>query len=158
MAGLANVSDSTKWSGTNADIGGAESLTNGAQNTTDIVADASCTGSPTDCAAYQCRNNFMGGSYTDWYLPAICEAGFDGFNFSNGCGTSGSPTLQNMQSNLVDIGNVCGLAGPYWSSTEYSGFPTLDAWSQTFGVGSGGQANVNKSNTLGVRCSRALTF
>jgi len=98
----------------------------------------------------------MGGGNTDWYLPAICEEGYDGANLSNGCGTSGSPTLQNMQSNLVDIGDVGNLDFVYWSSTEYSGDPVIDAWEHNFGIG--GQFNVNKSNTLRVRCSRALTF
>ena len=157
VAGLTNVSNSNKWTESRVDIAGAESTTNGAQNTTDIMADASCTDSPTDCAAYQCRINFTGGEKTDWYLPAICEEGYDTLNSGSGCGTAGSPTLQNMQSNLVDIGNV-GLAGSYWSSTEFSGLPVDAAWIQNFALSDASQFAYYKFSMYGVRCSRALTL
>jgi hypothetical protein len=159
VAGLINVSNSNQWTSTNQDISGAQSITDGAQNTTDIVANPSCTGSTANCAAYQCRINFTGGSNTDWYLAAICEEGYDTFGAGSGCGSSISPTLQNMQSNLVDNGNVGGLSGFYWSSTEFSGNPTDGAWFQNFASGGGSaQGDGGKYVTLGVRCSRALTL
>jgi len=96
--------------------------------------------------------------YSDWYLPAICEMGFSTGN-SSGCGTSVSPTLQNMQSNLVDNGNIGALSGFYWGSTELSGIPPVYARFQFFAPGGGSyQIFANKNNTLGVRCSRALTL
>lgn len=98
--------------------------------------------------------------YTDWYLPAICELGYDTLNIGSGCGTSSTPTLQNMQSNLVDNGNIGALSGTYWSSTEYTkllGNPTDDAWVQTFGVSSNSQTGSDKSVNFGIRCVRALT-
>jgi hypothetical protein len=159
VAGLINVSNSNQWTSTSQNISGAESATNGTQNTTDIVAVAStsCTNSPTNCAAFQCRISFTGGGYTDWYLPAICEEGYDSSNFGSGCGTSSIPTLQNMQSNLVDNGNVGSLSGLYWSSTENSGYPTGGAWFQNFAAGGGQDFDV-KDASFGVRCSRALTL
>ena len=158
VAGLINVSNSNQWTSTNENISGAESSTNGAQNTTDILASSSCTNSTTNCAAYQCRINFTGGGNTDWYLPAICEEGYDSFGFGSGCGTSGSPTLQNMQSNLVDNGNVGSLSGNYWSSTEFTGNTTDGAWYQVFALGNSFQTGDFKDSSLGVRCSRALTL
>jgi hypothetical protein len=97
---------------------------------------------------------------SDWYLPAICEMGFD--NTSNGstCGTSGSPLTDNMQSNLVDKGNVGGLqdANFYWSSTQFSAVPTFGAYAQRFGTaGSSAQSGYTKVQPWLVRCVRALT-
>ncbi len=95
-------------------------------------------------------------SYSDWYLPAICEMGYDRLGQGTGCGTSGTPTLQNMQSDLATTLNI--LSGNYWSSTENAGNPTLGAWLQSFASGgSSAQFGGGKSGTLGVRCSRALT-
>lgn len=153
VAGLTDVSSSYDWTNPAVNIAGAESITNGSQNTTAIVADASCSGSVANCAAYQCRNNFTDGGNTDWYLPAICEEGTI-LNLDSGCGTSGSPTLQNMQLNLVDNGNVGGLVDNYWSSTENS---NIYAWFQVFFSGGGAQSYGNKVGPLKVRCSRAFS-
>ena len=158
VAGLTNVSDSNQWTESRVNIVGAESTTNGARNTTDIMADASCTNSPTNCAAYQCRINFTGGGKTDWYLPAICEEGYDTPGSLSGCGTLGSPTIQNMQSNLVDIGNVGSLDGNYWSSTEFYDIPADTAWLQFFAVIGSGQSPYYKVFPYKVRCSRAFTL
>ena len=96
-------------------------------------------------------------SFSDWYLPAICEMGYDTNTNGSGCGSSGTPTLQNMQLNLVDTGNIGGLSGNFWSSTEYSGSPSSRAWFQFFLGGGGNQNQFFKLYALGVRCSRALT-
>jgi len=94
------------------------------------------------------------GSYSDWYLPAICEMGYG----SSACGTSGIPTLQNMQFSLIDSSGLSVPAGYYWSSTENSDDPQGNAWYQVFASGGGSfQFFVNKYSLLGVRCSRALT-
>ena len=79
-----------------------------------------------------------------------------GYGSSAACGVSGTPTLQNMQSDLVDTLNL--LSGFYWSSTEFSGFPTDGAWYQFFASGGSSTQDYDvKGFTLGVRCSRALT-
>lgn len=98
------------------------------------------------------------GGYSDWYLPAICELGYDAAAAGSGCGTLAVPTLQNMQSNLVDNGNIGALAGIYWSSTEASINPLGLAFAQNFDIGGGSlQLLVNKSDLPGVRCARAMT-
>lgn len=98
------------------------------------------------------------GGYSDWHLPAICEMGYDATSSGTGCGTSVSPVMQNMQSNLVENGNIGGLSGNYWSSTEWSAGPTTLAWMQSFAGGGGSlQISGNKSTQSGVRCARVIT-
>ncbi len=97
--------------------------------------------------------------YSGWYLPAICELGYDTNTIGSGCGTALAPAIQNMQSNLVDNNGIGALAGYYWGSTEDSGRRASGAWVQFFAVGGGsGQYGANKVSLLGVRCSRALTL
>ena len=112
-------------------------------------------------AAGFCSGPIGSPSHSDWYLPAICEMGYynPGLGNDAGCGSSTIPTLQNIQTSLIDISNFTSLAGFYWSSTEYSGVPQLGAWYQYFASGGGsGQDDTVKSAQLGVRCSRALTI
>ncbi|MDR3443326.1 MAG: DUF1566 domain-containing protein, partial [Legionella sp.] len=100
-----------------------------------------------------------GTCYTDWYLPAICEMGYDTVGLNSGCGVPpAAPLLQNMQSNLVDNGNIGSLTGNYWSSTETSS-PLDNAWFEFF-ASSGGSAQrtSDKSYSYSIRCSRALTL
>ena len=102
----------------------------------------------------------------DWYLPAICEMGFSTSSGGINCGTSGSPLIQNMQSNLFGPNQTTDIAGLttgytlgyYWSSTEYSVFPTTGAWVQDFALSGGNSQypDIKGSATLGVRCSRGF--
>lgn len=104
-------------------------------------------------AAGLCKQTIS--TYSDWYLPAVCEMGYG----SSACGTSGTPTLQNIQKSLIDSSGLRAPAGNYWSSTEFSGNPQIFAWVQFFASGGGsGQGNGSKDGRLGVRCSRALTL
>lgn len=108
-------------------------------------------------AAGLCKATISG--YSDWYLPAICELGYD-TGGGSGCGTAGSPLIQNMQSNLVDNGDIGSLTsgGNYWSSTEFSGLPDVIAWFQLFAVAGGStQSFENKADQVNVRCVRAIT-
>lgn len=108
-------------------------------------------------AAGLCLGDASNG-YSDWYLPAICEMSYDSNSSGTGCGTSSTPLVQNMQSNLVDNSVINALSGYYWSATEFSGDPQVVAWLQYFAGGGGsGQLVVNKDITAGVRCVRALT-
>ncbi len=93
-------------------------------------------------------------TYSDWYLPAICEMGYG----SSACGTSGTPTLQNIQSSLINSSGLSAPAGYYWSSTELSGGPQGNAWYQWFASGGGNNESDRKVIQFGVRCSRALTL
>lgn len=107
-------------------------------------------------AAGLCKATISG--LSDWYLPAICEQGYDDTGAATGCGTQSSPLLQNMLSNLFDAG-VGGLSGEYWSSTQWSSDAAQYAWSQTFDQNNISQFTFDKSyNTIKVRCSRALTL
>lgn len=101
-------------------------------------------------------------NYSDWYLPAICEMGPD-----DGSMICTSPPLmqleQNMHDNLPVLVNNCTgaqcLAGEYWSSTELMGNPVDIAWAECFAANGGStQCVEGKNETLGVRCSRALTY
>ncbi|CAM2944368.1 protein with a bacterial immunoglobulin-like domain [Legionella steigerwaltii] len=99
-------------------------------------------------AAGLCKEAING--YADWYLPAICEMGY-GF-----CGFSTNPTLQNMQSNLVDFNNLHLLSGSYWSSTEFSSIPQTGAFLQIFNFSGGTQRGDFKNVHYGVRCVRGF--
>ena len=123
-----------QWTNTSVDITGAESNTDGAANTTAITGNASCIGSTTNCAAYQCRNAV--GLGADWYLPAKDE-------------------LDTVYTQLK-VNQFGGFADDvYWSSTEGSDFPQGFAWSQLF---VNGLQNFRfKSDPLEVRCVRAFT-
>ena len=137
--------------------------TDGACDTTNIVtyynANRAAGGAaPTPLTQYAsglCRASI--GGYTDWYLPAICEMG--PASNSSGC-VSGTPNMvTNLPLLLTSCTGTSCLSGLYWSSTEYSGFPSDLAWGQDFASGGGsGQPLGDKSSALGVRCSRALTL
>ncbi|WP_019216503.1 DUF1566 domain-containing protein [Legionella tunisiensis] len=123
--------------------------------------------SATSYAAGLCTATISG--YNDWYLPAICEMGYLTAisNPTTNCGSSTSPALQNIQSNLVENGNIGNFPnggnpvfpGIYWTSTELSSLPNEGAWIQQFaaiGSNSYQSAVVKGINSLGVRCSRIL--
>ena len=98
--------------------------------------------------------------YTDWYLPAICEAGYDGVGAASGCGTRLAPTLQNMYLNLVEVAGVGGFAGPYRTSTavSLSHGPSGAFWMQENAPTNSEQYPTSRIGNTGVgRCVRALT-
>lgn len=132
--------------------------TDGACNTNNIYIyyQSYATGHPINLSYYAaglCKQLSVDG-YSNWYLPAICEMGY---YMATGCGSSGTPTLQNMQSNLVNLNGLNLLSGSYWSSTEDSSSPLNYGWGEFFASGDGSVLNKYKSNQLGVRCSRALS-
>lgn len=110
------------------------------------------TGAPVNFPFYAaglCKQVING--YTDWYLPSICEMGYG----SPRCGSASSPTLQNMQSNLVDLNNLRLLAGFYWTSTQQAANPQTGAWYHYFDSDNNSlQDSTNKGNQMGVRCTR----
>jgi hypothetical protein len=66
--------------------------------------------------------------------------------------------VQNMQSNLVDRGNIGALSGYYWSSTGHASVPLFYAWFHNFSAkGESFQLYDFKLNQFGVRCARNLT-
>ncbi|CZO94748.1 DUF1566 domain-containing protein [Legionella pneumophila serogroup 1] len=102
-------------------------------------------------AAQACLNKSSQG-FTDWFMPAICELGrFVGVGSDAGCGNT-NPNLYTTlyKNNLGGFANV-----GYWSSSEYSGNPTVFAWFQYFN--SGVQLDDRKNLNFRVRCVRAFT-
>lgn len=108
-------------------------------------------------------------TYSDWYLPSICE--MDAVNSNVTCPTETQSMLGGLSFLIGDPGAVtpstsCNppsgtycLAGYYWSSTEDSYVPQYFAWYEYFASGGGGsQYSLGKNSQLGVRCSRALTL
>jgi hypothetical protein len=95
------------------------------------------------------------GGYTDWYLPAICELGYDATSQGSGCGTALAPTIQNIKSNLYDLGiGGFGTSG-YTSATESATDPTNDMWVDYFLLNF--QASQPKFGGFPTRCVRILT-
>ena len=156
-----------------SDFASCDGAIDGACNTTNIVtfydefvtnntlliggsSPYTATPGPTNRAFYAaglCRQTIN--SYNDWYLPAICELGY---NLSV-CGAPGPDTLQNVQRNLVDFNSLSLVAGSYWSSTEESSYPLGTALVQAFtSYGAPRQDAAGKENLLGVRCVRQLTY
>jgi len=105
--------------------------------------------------------------HSDWYLPAVCE--MDAVSGSLTCPLG----TQSMAGNLPALigypgaatpstscspgaGSDC-LAGFYWSSTEYSGLPQNDSWSEGFTSTGSSALILPKNFSFGVRCSRALS-
>jgi hypothetical protein len=119
-------------------------------------------------AAGLCKATING--YSDWYVPAICE--MDAVNGSFTC-VGGTQSMVNSLSFLIGdpsagtpatscsppAGTNC-LAGFYWSSTELSFVPQVDAWYEQFSSSGGGNfpGGTSKALQFGVRCSRALTL
>ncbi len=97
-------------------------------------------------------------TYSDWYLPSVCEMMYE-TGSSSGCGTSVTPTTQNIQSNLVELNGLNLISGFYWSSTEYSAAPSIFAWISFFATGvSPSSTDASKDSQAGVRCVRAMTL
>ncbi len=154
-----DVAASQQWTYSHtSSIFGAVSQTDGAKNTDAIVVHSSCIFNlytTERCAAYNCRNNYTEGGYTNWYLPAICEMGKGSVALCTG--NAGNPSQQNMQENLVDAPSVPGApSGGYWSST-WAGGPQQFAFRQIFCIYNS-NASAFKTGKYGVRCSRALSL
>ena len=151
IAATTDNSTNIEWGGFGTAVGaGAQSDTDGASNTTAIVAALGNNGG-TPYAAQLC-NDFEVDSqgntpcqagntcYDDWFLPA---------------GNNSTPTgqLNCLFTNRAAIGGFA--SGDYWSSTEFSGLPTVGAWLQ--GFSDGDQSDGVKVGNHRVRCVRAFT-
>ena len=126
------------WGGAGTAIGGtAQSDTDGATNTTAIVT---ALGAGTNYAAGLCQayaTTVVTGGYNTWFLPANTQ-------------------LNCLYTNAVAIGNFDLTSNSYyWSSTEFAGIPTGDAWFQGFDRGN--QGSGIKDSPFGARCVQAFT-
>lgn len=112
-------------------------------------------------AAGRCKD-YVGGGFSDWYLPAICEMG--PASNGSGCAANTSSIVSNLPgllstSTTPDSGCAFGsncLYGYYWSSTEYSNNPRVYAWFQYFDSGPSTQISIGKEGQGGVRCVRGF--
>lgn len=94
-------------------------------------------------------------SYSDWYLPAICELGHG----ITACHSSSPTYLQNVQSNLVELNSLNLLTGDYWSSSQYRLVPRRATQVSSYASGGASQQFTDYKETRnGVRCARTLTF
>ena len=126
IAMTSDTSASAQWGCYATTITGADSNTNGAQNTIDIVAGCSTSGIP----ARLCSDLSSGG-YSDWYLPAKDQ-------------------LNTLYTQRATVGGF--TTSVYWSSTEFS---SIDAWSQGFDNG-GQYNSDKFYAALHVRCIRSF--
>ena len=120
---------------------GANSTSNGATNTTTIVA---ALGTGTTYAARTCNELSVTGGFTSgWFLP------------SGSVTNSQLNCLYNNRTAIATGSVAAGGAGfastDYWSSTEAS---STSAWRLNFSNDS--QGSLNKGNVFSVRCSRAF--
>ncbi len=161
-AALTDNSTGIQWyNGSNVTTN-AQSLTDGATNTTKIISVQGAGNYAAEtCANYTIDSSgnspcSTGTCYSNWYLPAICQMGAAGENENCTAGTA------NMVSNLPNLISGCSgyacLSGDYWSSTEYSGIVSSSyAWYESFSSSGSQQYNDYKNTLYPVRCSRALT-
>jgi hypothetical protein len=101
------------------------------------------TTTPTYYAAGVC-SNYSGNTYTDWYLPSICE-------MLNQTSTS----LCTNTSSMSTLSSGAGFtSSSYWSSTEGVGSPNIVS---KVNLQFNTYANDDKNTANHVRCVRALT-
>jgi hypothetical protein len=167
VAGLSDLPGQHHWSPalgaagvSGLDVAGPNSCdgaTDGACNTARIVA---LHGSGTYAAAL-CTDSTEGGQ-DDWYLPTLCELGYDLNTTAPGnfCGTQQQPRLaNNIRSNLIDLQPPVGHfdANLRWSSNERAGDPDLWALASSTttqdAFAGGGKVTAERL----VRCVRPLT-
>lgn len=140
-----------QWSALISTSAQSLSLVDGRANTQLIVSAVGVSSAAASCAA-----NTTGG-YADWYLPAVCEMGYDANGSGSGCGASPG-IIQNIQSNLIDNGQIAAISGLHWSSTEYQADPLVFAYAQDFETGgSSGQSTFPKFTVFLARCVRAIS-
>ena len=143
---VSKKTDTISW-GVTGSTTGATSMTDGASNTSTIVAcytsgtgdDCTYVGAPIDKSTYAagvCDDFTTAGGYTSgWYLAA---------------GNSTTSEEYCLFSNKNTIGGFG--TGNYWPSTERS---STNAARMNFG--NGASAGLNKTITLPIRCVRAFT-
>lgn len=136
----------------------ADSLTQGDQNTSAVLATYSDPMAyPAAAVAARACADYSDSGYTDWYLPAICEMGYDQTGSGSGCGTAAAPAQQNVQTSLVDSNLVGGSPGVFWSSSQ-SAPGGGSVWSHRFSaVGTSYQVPDSKLMSYRLLCVRAIT-
>ena len=157
----------TQWKNANTATTGADSVIDGPQNTSDMVADGNSTVYP---AAHFCNNLTIGG-FSDWYFPAKNEFEVCYYNLkpttanNNTSGGTNTNAVPSRGSNYTTgdpsqtsaTAFVTGTGGErftdinYWSSTDYSATTAL-----THSFGYGLQINRNKASFYSIRAVRRV--
>lgn len=133
---------------------GANSVDDGATNTTSIITEL---GSTTDYAAGFCHSIQATPSEnmdSGWYLPAICELGYNLYGDSIVCGGAAGNDMMNLSGILKSNGFTPPL-GAYWSSTESVAGST--AYIQSFNAGGPSQDTRDESAGMNVRCIHSFS-
>lgn len=160
VAVIGDQSMSTIW-GPNEEVGGINQDSTQGLNSCDGDSDGKCNtariidANLTPPVAAQLCADLTDGNFNDWYLPAVCEMGYDAFNDGTNCGNQAAPLLQNIFSTLIEGANKANLNGIYWASTESVTIPAGNAFS--FDSNDSAQTALSKTlNFLSVRCVRSF--
>ena len=166
---LSTAQTSLQWKNAQTATAGADSVIDGPQNTTDMVADGNSTVYP--CAHF--CNDLSTGGQTDWYMPAkneleICYYNLkpttDANNTSYGINPNAVPARASnytagtpAQTSATDFqlgGAEEFTAYLYWSSTEFS---ATHSWREYFKTGTQyGGTYGNKTGSYRVRAVRRV--
>jgi trimeric autotransporter adhesin len=143
IASLTNLSFTAPWTifayATTLIGPTAQSFANGSTNTDAIIAQ---TGVPATTAyAAGLARLYLGGGFTDWYLPALWELAL----------CYNSAAIVNKV--LGDVNGFSYINFNYWSSTESD---NSNAWGKFFNFG--GQGIYSKTNNFQVRAVRIHTL
>jgi hypothetical protein len=134
VASLTDLSAGLFWATSSYDntlIGPtAQSYSNGSTNTDAIIAQTGVPADNTYAAGIARLHN--GGSYSDWYLPAVWEL--------NMCYNSAA-----IVNRILGSTNGFLTTNYYWSSTEFN---NVAAWQQDFGLGTLSTGSKNSSNSV----------
>jgi hypothetical protein len=134
IAATTDNSSGIEWGGFGTETG-AQSDTNGAANTAEIVNELTVArGIPVATYAAGICAGYAGGGFTDWFLPAKDQ-------------------LNCLYENKFAVGSFADAS--YWSSTESAPGSEVGAWAQNFQFS--GQFGDGKGNVFRVRCVRAFT-
>lgn len=120
------------WKDTATVTSGCDSTTDGTLNMADII-----TAGISDHPAANYCNNFTGGGYSDWYLPAIDELSL----------------MWTNKAALLAAGMSISEVAEYWSSTDYS-----TTMAQTVDMSDGGVTYVAKNNVRYTRPFRRVAI
>lgn len=115
---------SSQWTSSFSDIPGATSLNDGIANSNAIMADATCSSDPSNCAAQRCRNISI-----DWYLPArnellavrtvLCSNGSIPCNFGEFVNSVYWSSSQSSTPGAFGMNFSTGIFGPYFKGSSF---------------------------------------
>ena len=127
-----------QWGLSGTDVPNCESAWDGAANTAAIIAAGGTAGEPAGLC-----DNYTGGSFTDWYLPASWEL--------NNLYNSAFVISKILESDANGSTNGFQFYPYYWSSTEYN---SDGAWFWYFSYGHSNHSD--KNSPYRVRAVRAF--